>query len=238
MRPVIGITPHLSEDERTMQLGRTYTDVLLHMGALPVILPATTDTQVIARYAGMIDGLLLSGGVDVDPQLFGETTDWACGTISVLRDDFEMKLCAELLREGRKPILGVCRGFQVLNVALGGTLYQDIQSGVQGHTLSHRQKQRAIYPSHSAAVAPGTQLNAIVQTDSIMVNSLHHQAVKALPDGFVTSATAPDGVIEAAELLGHPFCMGVQWHPEQLWNQPGGDAHAQLFRAFADACKA
>ena len=142
MRPVIGITTHLSEDERTMSLGRTYTDVMRHMGTLPILLPATTDAEQIARYAGMIDGLLLSGGVDVDPLLFGETTDWACGTISPLRDEFELKLCAELLRQGTKPILGVCRGFQVLNVALGGTLYQDIQSGAEGRTLAHRQKQR------------------------------------------------------------------------------------------------
>lgn len=237
MRPVIRITPHLSEDEGTMQLGRTYSDVMLALGALPVLLPVTTDAQLIAQYAQQIDGLLLSGGVDVNPQLFDEATDWACGAISPLRDDFEMKLCAELLRKGEKPILGICRGFQVLNVALGGTLYQDIQSSGAGRTLSHRQKQRAVYTSHSVAVASNTQLRGIVQADSILVNSLHHQAVKALPTAFVPSATAPDGVIEAAELQGHPFCIGVQWHPEKLWDQPGGEPHKQLFKAFVDACR-
>lgn len=237
MRPVIGITTHLSDDERTMQLGRTYTDVMLHMGALPMMLPATTDAQVIAQYAHQIDGLLLSGGGDVDPQLFGETTDWVCGAISPLRDDFEMKLCAELLHTSSKPILGICRGFQVLNVALGGTLYQDIQSGVKVKTLSHRQKQRAIYASHSVAITPDTKLRDIVQSDTVMVNSLHHQAVHVIAEGFAVSATAPDGIVEAAELTGHPFCIGVQWHPEQLWNQPGGQVHELLFRAFAEACR-
>ncbi len=237
MRPVIGITTHLSEDERTMQLGRTYSEVMLQMGALPVMLPATTDAEAISMYASQIDGLLLSGGVDVDPAHFGEMTDWACGTISPLRDEFEMKLLSEILSaSAKKPILGICRGFQVLSVALGGSLYQDIQSGVSDKTLSHRQKQRAVYPSHPVTIDEHTKLHRIIGSDSCMVNSLHHQAVRHLPAGMKASAIAPDGIIEAAERVEHPFCMGVQWHPEQLWNQPGGDVHARLFNAFVEAC--
>lgn len=235
MRPVIGITTHLSEDERTMSLGRTYSDVLIHLGAVPMMLPATTDKQAIGEYVNLVDGVLLSGGYDVDPLLFGENTEWACGTISVLRDAFEMELCKAVLARGDKPVFGVCRGFQVLNVALGGTLYQDIQSDKDG-SICHRQKQRAVYPSHAVSIMQGTKLSDMMQAESILVNSLHHQALKQLPDGFAVSALAPDGIVEAAEKLDHPFCMGVQWHPEQLWNQPGSEIHERLFAAFVKAC--
>ena len=239
MKPIIGITTHLSDDERTMQLNRTYSNALIKAGALPVLLPATTDPSIIDKYSSMVDGLLLSGGGDVDPQLFGETTEWACGTISPLRDVFELALCKALLNGHiKKPIFGICRGFQVLNIALGGTIYQDIQTGVSSKTLSHRQKQRAVYPSHSVAVTPGSMLHRIVNCDALMVNSLHHQALKDLPDGFVPTAVAPDGIVEAAELSGHPSCFGVQWHPEQLIDQPGCDAHWHLFLAFVANCKA
>ena len=235
MRPVIGITTHLSEDERTMSMGRTYSDVLIHLGAVPVMLPATTDTKAIAEYVNLADGVLLSGGCDVNPLLFGENTEWACGTVSVLRDAFEMELCKALLARGDKPILGICRGFQALNVALGGTLYQDIQSDKKG-SICHRQKQRAVYPSHSVSIAQDSKLRSMMQAESILVNSLHHQALKQLPDGFNVSAMAPDGIIEAAELRDHSFCMGVQWHPEQLWNQPGSEIHERLFTAFVQEC--
>lgn len=238
MRPVIGITTHISDDERTLQNNRTYSDALLAVGALPLLLPATTDANVIGQYADLIDGLLLSGGVDVDPTLFGENQKWACGGVNTLRDDFEMKLIKSMLRHPDKPILGICRGIQILNVALGGDLYQDLQSSFETETICHRQKQRAVYCSHSVEVRPGSKLHAIYGEERIMVNSLHHQAVRKLPEGVLPSAVAPDSVVEAVELQGHPFCLGVQWHPEVIWDEPGGEIHAKLFSAFVDACKA
>lgn len=236
MRPIIGITTNLSEDESSMQLSRSYAKALLRHGALPVLLPAVTDPDTIDHYAAMVDGLLLAGGGDVDPLRFGEAQKWESGAISVLRDEFELQLFHAVLRTGRKPILGVCRGLQVMNIALGGSLYQDLLSELPGQTIAHRQHQRTVYCSHPVTVSAGTRLSAIVNAETVMVNSHHHQALKRLSDEMIASAHAPDGLIEAAELPGHPFCIGVQWHPEQLWAQPDGEAHRQLFEAFVTAC--
>lgn len=237
MQPLIGITTHLSEDERTIQNNRTYSDALIAAGAIPVLLPVTNDPEVIRLYAERIDGLLLSGGVDVNPAMFGEDQRWECGSVSVLRDEFEKQLCDILLRDSTKPILGICRGLQLLSVALGSSMYQDLATCFDGKTLSHRQKQRAVYCSHRVEIKPGSRLHQIYGTETVMVNSLHHQAVRNLPEHLLESAKAPDGVIEAAELRGHPFCIGVQWHPEVIWDEPGGEIHQRLFQAFVQACQ-
>lgn len=235
MRPIIGVTTSVSEDEAVLQLNCTYTDALIAAGAAPILLPPTDSPTLIAQYAGMIDGLLLSGGGDVDPQLFGETQHWEIGAISPVRDAFELALCQAVLDKGTVPILGICRGLQVLNVALGGDLYQDLKADFPGKTLAHQQKQRSCHPSHPVSIAPNTMLHSILGQMEVMVNSHHHQAIRRLPEGFISTASAPDGVTEAAELLHHPFCMGVQWHPERLWDQCGCALHKRIFSAFVDA---
>lgn len=232
--PVIGVTTSITEDESILQLNRSYVSALTRAGTLPILLPAVTEASAISRYATMCDGLLLSGGGDVDPALYGASTRWECGTVSPLRDAFELALCREMLRL-RKPILAICRGIQVLNVALGGTLYQDLQAERPG-CLAHRQKQPSCYAAHPVTVVPGSQLYDILGDTGLHVNSLHHQAVKEPGDGAVICAAAPDGIIEAIEVPQFPFCIGVQWHPERLWDQPSTSLHARLFRAFAEAC--
>lgn len=236
LRPIIGVTTNLNDDENAMQLNCTYTNALLRAGALPVLLPVTGDPQEVSMYAEMVDGLLLAGGVDVNPTLYGEGQRWESGTISPVRDRFEIELFRAVLAFGSKPILGVCRGHQLINVALGGSLYQDIQSALPGQTIAHRQHQRAVHPSHDVAIEKDTRLHGIFGTDTLAVNSHHHQAVKRLAEGMVISAHAPDGIAEAIELPQHPFCIGVQWHPEQLCSHPGTEAHMKLFTAFAAAC--
>jgi len=235
MHPVIGLTTSLSDDETVCQMNRSYTEAIRHAGGLPVLLPATLDSEDIARYAAMIDGLLLSGGDDVDPACYGEAQAWACGSISPLRDGFELTICREVLRLG-KPILGICRGIQLLNVALGGTLYQDLASEVKD-SIAHRQHQRSIYASHPVAIEEGSLLHKVTGTTALRVNSLHHQALKEPGDGLRVSAAAPDGVIEAVEHERLPFCIGVQWHPERLWNCPETAQHARIFEAFVEACR-
>ena len=235
MTPIIGVTPSVASDTLLMQMNPAYTDALLRAGCTPLILPLTDDADVIARYAQQIDGLLLSGGDDVDPARNGETQRWECGEICPARDTFELSLCREVLRL-RKPVFGVCRGMQLLNVALGGTLYQDLRSEFPG-CIAHRQHQKAEYVSHPVTILPDTRLQQLLQTDTVSVNSHHHQAVKALAPGLKVSATAPDGVIEAVEHTELPFCTAVQWHPERLAGNSGNEAHAALFRAFADACR-
>lgn len=237
MRPVIGVTTNVIESESVWHIRRTFTDAVIAAGGLPLLLPATTDAGLIAEYLQHIDGLLLSGGEDVDPTYFGEAQSWQSGAINPFRDAFELTLCKEALKCAGMPIFGICRGLQVMNVALGGDIYQDLQSGFPGKTAAHRQKQPAKYTSHPIAVSAGTKLHEIVGSGQALVNSLHHQALRKLGDNMVASAIAPDGVIEAAELAGHTFFVGVQWHPELLWDMPGGEANKRLFETFVDACR-
>ena len=141
---------------------------------------------------------------------------------------------ARILHEKRsKPVLGICRGMQVMNVALGGSIYQDIEADYGRPALAHRQKQNSSWPSHEAAIARGTRLACIIGRDAIRVNSIHHQAVKEAAEGLRVNAVAPDGIIEGFESLTHPFYLGVQWHPERLWQKD--ETAAAIFRAFADA---
>lgn len=237
MLPVIGVTMSINEDESILQMNRSYIAALMQAGAAPLMLPPTEDEALIARYAGMIDGLLLSGGGDVDPSCYGETQRWECGEVSPVRDDFELRLCRAFVAAERKPLLGICRGIQVLNAALGGTLYQDLASEFPAATIAHRQKQRPLYASHTVSVDADSHLSRIIGGVELRVNSHHHQAVKELAAPLRAVAFAPDGVIEAVEQPGHPFCIGVQWHPERLCDQKGGDGHARLFSAFVEACE-
>lgn len=233
-KPLIGVTSGLTEAEDYMTIYRRCMDGLIAAGALPVLLPVTDDADALARYADALDGFLFSGGVDVDPLRFGQQQRPGCGAISPLRDMNELTLARLLAARGDKPVLGICRGFQVLNIALGGDLYQDLAADHGGELINHRQRQPETYVSHSVSLAPDSRLCAIHGTRELMVNSLHHQAVRRLADGFVQTATAPDGVIEGAELAGHPFFIGVQWHPERLWWS--SERHLAIFRALAEAC--
>ncbi len=236
MRPVIGITTSISEDERTLQLNQCHTKLLFSLGALPILLPVTTDAAIIAQYVQLVDGVMLTGGNDVDPLTFGEYQSWLSGSISPLRDQFELTLCREIVTHPEKAVIGICRGFQVMNIALGGDIHQDIREGCGQKTIAHRQKQLARYASHPVALAEGSILHRVTGEDTLMVNSLHHQALRNMAEGFAVTATAPDGIIEAAELTGHPFFMGVQWHPELLWQPESGDTpHRRLFEAFVEA---
>lgn len=229
---LIAVTPSIREDEHTLVLNETYLKAIAACGGTPVILPLLQDAGSLREIADRFDGFLFSGGGDIDPCYFGEDVIPECGSISPERDAAELALAKLLLAE-KKPVLGICRGEQVLNVALGGSLYQDINSQQSG-TLAHRQKQPFGYPSHKVSVKRGTLLYSILRQDEIPVNSMHHQAVFRKADPLIISATAPDGIPEAIELPGHPFWLGVQWHPERLWQEHA--QHTALFQAFVRAC--
>lgn len=233
MKPVIGVTSSLKE-EQTVTSGMDYYNSACRAGGLPVILPNLQDEDAVEQYAQLIDGLIVSGGVDIDPEQYGEEPSPALGQISPKRDFFEIKLVQSMLKLD-KPILGLCRGCQVLNVALGGDLFQDIYDQHEHKLLQHRQKAPRDYATHYIEIERGSKLHEIVQHDRIKVNSFHHQAVRNVGKHLRVSARSSDGIIEAIESETHRFVIGTQWHPENLFR--GDDIHAKkLFEAFIHAC--
>ena len=228
---LIALTPSLNAEGTTETMARSYCNAIAAAGAMPVILPMTEDPAALDRIVAAFDGFCFTGGLDVDPLTYGEQVLPACGNVWPERDNFEMGLARRLVHMD-KPVLGICRGNQVLNVALGGSLYQDVYSQIPG-CLAHQQKHPLGYHAHPVDIAPDSLLRKISGADTILVNSHHHQAVKDSGQGLVVTAHAPDGVIEAFELSEHPFFVGVQWHPERLWQTNA--AAAALFKAFVQA---
>ena len=236
MRPFVGITLDYQETKTYSTfpwyaLRKNYVDVCLTSGCLPLPLPYTS--QFLARYLERLSGVIISGGnFDVDPALFGEMRIHPKTQVCPNRTAFELALVREALLL-KMPILGICGGAQLLNVALGGTLIQDIPTEVNS-PLAHAQPNPTSEGGHLISVKEGTQLARITGMREIPVNSAHHQAVKKVGAGLVVSAVASDGVVEAIELAGHPFCLGIQWNPEFLVSK----ADEKLFHAFAEACVA
>lgn len=237
MRPIIGITPSLETNESKIYTPTSYPKAVIQAGGTPVFLNFTRDDEMIEQYAAMVDGVLFSGGDDVDPASYDEEQIWGCGDICPLRDDFEIKLLKVLVEKyPEKPVLGICRGAQVLNVAMGGTLYQDLRSQVEG-CIRHQQQQSSHYASHKAMMTEGSKLHAIYGSTEVMVNSFHHQAVKDVGKGLVVTARASDGVVEGLEKPDHPYFIAVQWHPERQVEGPHHPEHKPLFQSFVDACR-
>jgi putative glutamine amidotransferase len=210
-------------------LRENYCAAVVRAGGLPILLPHEPDQ--VAAYLDKIDGLVVTGGAfDVDPALFGATSRHAAVTTKDRRTQFELAITRAALAAD-KPVLGICGGQQLLNVALGGTLIQHIPDEVPG-ALAHEQPNPRTEPGHSVAVAPGTLLHRITGAAELAVNSAHHQAVKDVAPGMVVDAVAADGVIEGIEDPRHRFCLGVQWHPEYAISR-GDEA---IFAAFVAAC--
>lgn len=224
MQPLIGITPSLSHDALAhgtfdrFVLSATYVNAVLAAGGIPLALPPQAGNA--AEILDALDGLLFSGGADVEPALFGDTdvhpTTYG---ISPLRDRFELDLIADARRRDL-PVLGICRGIQVLNVAFGGTLIQDI-ADQHGTAVQHRQHGAGLKDhdvGHDVTLTPGTPVARLYDGSStIDVNSFHHQAVREVASGLVAAGTAPDGIVEAAFAPDQTFCIGVQWHPEMMF---------------------
>ncbi len=242
MRPTIGITCSLSVSVADSSGGRVYENNVLGLdytraveqaGGFPVILPTLAVGESMHEYFERIDGLLLSGGIDMDPLLYGEEPHLQMGGIDVLRDQLEMALTRGSV-ERSLPIFAICRGIQVLNVALGGTLYQDI-SQHDSPILKHRQNSPKWHGSHTVDIVPHTLLSTIIGQTEWRVNSFHHQAVKQVAPGFRASAHSKDGIIEAIESIEQPFVLGVQFHPEMMWEKE--PAAMNLFKTFVEACR-
>lgn len=222
-KPIIGITPNYSYETKTFSLHEDYVAAIERAGGCPIVL---MPRQPLPAF---LDGILLSGGGDIDPLLFGEEPLCQSGEISPLRDAYEMRLCHEALAQDI-PLLGICRGMQVMNIAAGGRIYQDI--GAQaGTSLKHIQQAPRSYGTHSIFIEENTLLTDLWENRRTTVNSLHHQAVSVLGDGFLAIARSADGLIEAIEHRDCLFALGVQWHPEAMKTEEMG----LLFTAFVAA---
>lgn len=233
-KAVIGISALLYEESRDYRCTRSYAEAVAAVGGIPVMLPAAIVTEDAELLLPGLDGVLIPGGADVDPLLYGEEPLRELGLVKTSNDLFELRLL-RAAREARKPILCICRGEQVLNVAFGGTLYQDLPSQLP-RSLRHRQTPvSASDPTHSIDILRGTLLYNAYGVGSLTVNSFHHQAVKELAPGFRVSARAKDGVIEAIECTEERI-IGVQWHPEAMYLQHPDQLglFRQLVQAAAD----
>jgi putative glutamine amidotransferase len=209
-------------------LRENYCAAVIRAGGLPILLPH--EPERVEDYLRLVDGLIVTGGAfDIDPALFGAATRHRSVTTKDRRTRFELSLTRAALAADR-PILGICGGQQLLNVALGGTLIQHIPDEVAA-PLAHEQPNPRDEPGHEVAVTPGTLLHRLTGANAIAVNSAHHQAVRAVGPGVVIDALAPDGVIEGIEAPERRFCLGVQWHPEFGLSE----ADLGLFRGLVEA---
>lgn len=239
--PVIGITGRMDRSASppnlsTFAVSPTYARAVELGGGAPVIIPPHLEEVKLRAIFECLDGLLLSGGGDIMPALFGEEDSGLLWFVDERRDRAELALAQWALAEGR-PMLAICRGEQVLNVAAGGTLIQDIPTQVTD-ALSHSSVagRPLSVMAHTVEVTAGTRLAALVGGGELGVNSSHHQAVKVVGAGLVVSARAPDGVVEGVEAHDHPFCVGVQWHPEALVEKY--PVMRRLFEALVKAAQA
>lgn len=213
-RALIGLVcQHNQENPERYFIARAYIQAILNAGGTPIVIPHQPKEQ-LSEIIRLIDGLVLTGGVDVDPNRYGENPIEGCGEINPDRDELDLLAC-ELALTRDLPILGICRGAQVLNVALGGTLVQDIPSQIK-NPIKHWQKAPNWYATHAVVVQPTSLLEKILRTTEIRVNSYHHQSIGRVGKGLEVVATAPDGVVEAVESSEHRFVLGLQWHPELM----------------------
>ncbi len=226
-RPLIGITSSMVED-RAIKMNQNYFTAVYEAGGMPVFLPYTLGADKAKEIHREFDGFLFAGGVDIDPKYYGEDITGDDIEICAARDEFELALLEEL-KASPKPLLAICRGIQVLNVACGGTLIQ--------HMEGHRQTEPRNCRPHSVNLAPDSLLLRLAGDERIQINSFHHQAIKDVSLWYKVTACADDGTIEAIELK-HPmgrFALGVQWHPEMLYKEDR--VSRAIFDAFVQAAK-
>lgn len=238
--PVIGISASLFSVESGCFMGRErmavlqdYSEAIRLTGGIPIILPIVEGENLITQQMSLVDGLLLSGGYDVSPLFYGEEPQRGLEAVRPERDRYELQLI-DSARKSLKPIFGICRGLQILNVAFGGTLYQDIPSSIPT-ALQHQQLAQVDEATHHVQIVSHTKLHHIFEEGIILTNSFHHQAIKDLAPGFIVSAKSSDGMIEGIEGKEDAFVLGVQWHPELMIGKH--PKMFKLFRAFVEAAK-
>src|SRR5260221_1203276 len=237
MRPLIGIPCYASFRAETGRPiygnNRSYVHALEAAGGVPVLIPMLNGSIALDPFLGCLDGLLLPGGVDMQPSRYGEEKHPLTEEADPQLDQFELSLTSWALKEDI-PILGICRGMQVINVALGGSLYQDLSDQYPGSIRHSQRDLPRTHLSHPIIVEPGSPIESLLSTQELWVNSLHHQAVKAPGNGVHISGRAGDGVAELLEVPGHRFVIAVQAHQEEISTTACG--FTSVFSAFVRAC--
>lgn len=232
MSPIIGLTARCRESEVSYSVRSAYVNAVADSGALPLLLPMEAPGRE-ETFVRSTDGILVTGGIDVAPLLYGQQPRPEVTECCRSMDLAEIALVREAVRQG-KPVFGICRGIQLINVALGGTLWQDIPAQLHSE-ICHRQSLEARRElTHTVHIVPGTKLAELLQVQELEVNSMHHQCIRDLAPGLRISAAAPDGIPEAYENEDGSV-LGVQWHPEELYRRYS--LHAKLFEAFTERCR-
>lgn len=233
MKPIIGVMPLWDDDKESVWMLPGYLDGVQDGGGVPFVFPFSADENDLRRLANLCDGFLFTGGHDVAPAMYREAPLAGLVSCCEKRDRMESFVLRAAI-DGDKPLLGICRGLQLVNAALGGTLYQDLPSQ-RPSAVTHRQRPPYSAPAHEVALAGGSPLRELLGVERLAVNSYHHQAVKALAPGLEAMAFSPDGLVEALRLPGHRFLWAVQWHPE--YSRATDASSREIFRAFVRAAQ-
>lgn len=250
MKPIVGICADyfsgLSElfgslgSKLDWQLATNdYIKAIERAGGIPVIIPVYNNENNIEHIISMVDGILFAGGNDIHPKHYGEFLGSKIGPLNPGRDKHEFNLAKNIINKSKMPVFGVCRGYQLLNVVCGGTLYQDLYQvpleSKNNLDINHSMYGSPKYsPVHRAEINENSKFHKIINKTSIEVNSYHHQAIKDVAEGFQVAVSAPDGIVEAIELKGDRFIMGTQWHPEMMMEHY--QEQLLIFKAFVEAC--
>ena len=233
MLPIIGIIAS-AKDVDDLTSTTTYPKAIEEAGGIPIVLPCGDNLETYDHFLEICDGFMFTGGCDIRPARYGEETLPECGSIQDHRDIIELAFFEKAIKTD-KPLIAICRGIQLVNVGLGGTLYQDIPSQI-GTNIAHKQSEGRFEPSHSVNIIENTPLHDMTGGKAtMMANSFHHQAIKELGHGLAVMARAEDGIIEAVYMPEKPYVRAYQWHPERLW-QIDADNLA-IFTEFVKACR-
>lgn len=231
--PIIGVIPLYDDEKNSLWMVPGYMSGIMEAGGIPVMLPLSDDSQILQQLISECDGLLLTGGHDVSPSLYNESPLKECGVCCEKRDDMESILLSMALKMD-KPVLGICRGIQFINAALGGTLYQDLPTQ-HPSDLEHHQTPPYDIPVHNVTILKESPLYRLLGTEKLAVNSYHHQAIKTLSPQLTAMAYASDGLVEAICMKDKKFVWALQWHPE--FSYKSDPASRKIFEKFVAAAQ-